>query len=137
MNEIQVTKPSGRQYNLLLDALFTIPKYKKITIDHVICIKFLSDLTVSYIIFSTDDVMNTTNNEIAFLEITIFFEEHFEIKFREGSVLKYLNFRVFPSPLGFSVYQTEHIMELVNEWLPTGKYRKVDTLFSKDSTYEN
>ena len=137
MNEIQVTKPSGRQYNLLLDALFTIPKYKKITIDHVICIKFLSDVTVSYIIFSTDDVMNTTNNEIAFLEITIFFEEHFEIKFREGSVLKYLNFRVFPSPLGFSVYQTEHIMELVNEWLPTGKYRKVDTLFSKDSTYEN
>ena len=28
-------------------------------------------------------------------------------------------------------------MELVNEWLPTVKYRKVDTTFSTDSTYEN
>ena len=27
-------------------------------------------------------------------------------------------------------------MELVNEWLPTGKFRNFDTTFSKDSTYE-
>ena len=28
-------------------------------------------------------------------------------------------------------------MELVNEWLPTGKFRKVDTPFCTDYTYEN
>ena len=29
-----------------------------------------------------------------------------------------------------------HIMELVNEWFPTGKFIKFDTLFRTDSTYE-
>ena len=58
------------------------------------------------------------------------------MKVQEGSVLKYLNFRICQSPLGFSVYQTGHIMELVNEWSPTIKFRKFDTTFSTESTYE-
>ena len=52
------------------------------------------------------------------------------------SVIKYLYFRVLQSPLGFSVDQTYHIMELVNEWFLTGKFRKVDTHFWNDSLYE-
>ena len=48
------------------------------------------------------------------------------------SVIKYLYFRVLQSPLGFSVDQTYHIMELVNEWFLTGKFRKVDTTFRTD-----
>ena len=28
-------------------------------------------------------------------------------------------------------------MELVNEWFPAGKFRKVDTLFRTESTHEN
>ena len=39
MNGIQVENPSGRQLNRLLDAVVTILKYKKITIDHAIYIK--------------------------------------------------------------------------------------------------
>ena len=58
------------------------------------------------------------------------------MKFQEGSVLKYLTFRIFRSPLGFSIDQHYHIMELLNEWLTTGKYRKVDTPFMTDYTYE-
>ena len=58
------------------------------------------------------------------------------MKAQEGSVFKYLNFRIFQSPFCFSVYHTDNIMELVNEWFPTGKFRKVDTHFRKDSTYE-
>ena len=58
------------------------------------------------------------------------------MKLQKGSVLKYLNFRICQSPLGFSVYQTGHIMELVNEWSPTIKFRKFDTTFSTESTYE-
>ena len=42
-------------------------------------------------------------------------KEDFDIKVQYGSVLKYLNFRIFKSPLGFSVDQTDHIVELVNE----------------------
>ena len=93
-------------------------KYKKIVIDHAIYIKFFSDGTVSYLTVSTDDFLITTDNETAFPELT-FFEENFEIKVQEGSVLKYINFRIFQSPLGFSDGQADHIMKLVNEWFPT------------------
>ena len=92
---------------------------------------------MSYLTVSTDDVLNTTNNENAFPELTRVFKEQFEIKVQEGSVLKYLNFRIFQSPLGFSIDQIDHIMELLNEWFPTGKFTNVDTPFRIDSSYRN
>ena len=66
MNVIKGEKTAGRQRNRLLDAVVTINKYKKITIYHDIYIKFFTDLTVSYLTVSTDDIINTTNNETAF-----------------------------------------------------------------------
>ena len=69
---------------------------------------------MSCLTVSTDDVINTNNNNTSFTELTRVFEEHFEMKFQYGSVIKYLNLRIFQSPLVFSVDQTDHIMELVN-----------------------
>ena len=44
-------------------------------------------------IVSIDVVLNTNNNnETYFPELRNMFEESFEIKFQEGSVLKYINF---------------------------------------------
>ena len=71
-------------------------------------------VTASYIKISDDDVLNTTNNDTSFTEPTRVFEEQFQKKVKEVSVLKYPNFRIFQSTLGFSVDQTDHIMELVN-----------------------
>ena len=59
------------------------------------------------------------------------------MKVQEGSVLKYLNIRICQSPLGFSVDQNDHIVELVNEWFQTGKFIKIDTTFSTYSTHKN
>ena len=56
----------------ILDIVVTIINYKKSTIDHAIYIKVFTDGTVSYITVSTDDVLNTTNNENAFTELTRF-----------------------------------------------------------------
>ena len=64
MNGIQAGKTSGRQLNRLLDAVVTILKYNKITIDHAIYIKVSSDGTVYYLTVSTDNFPCTTNNEI-------------------------------------------------------------------------
>ena len=72
MNRIQGTKPDGRKWNRLLDAVVTILKYKKNKIDHAIYIKGFSGVTVSCLTVSTDDVINTNTNEIAFTELTIF-----------------------------------------------------------------
>ena len=65
-----------------------IIKYKKRKIGHSIYIKVLSDGTVSHITVSTGDVLTTTNNETDFPELTRVFEENFEIKVQEESVLK-------------------------------------------------
>ena len=72
MDRIQGTKLAGRQCNRILDAVVTMIKYKKITIYHTIYIKVLSDGTVSYLTVSTDDVLNTTNNETEFTELKSF-----------------------------------------------------------------
>ena len=114
MNVIQGTKPAGRQWNILLDEVVTILKYNKNTIYHAIYIKVLSDVTVSYLTLSTDGVFNATNYESVFPEPKRVFEEAFDIKVQESFVLKYLNFRIFQSPLGFGVDQTDHIMELIS-----------------------
>ena len=42
----------------------------------------------------------------------------------------------FAEHIGFSIDQTYHIMEFVNEWFPYGNFREVDTPFWTDSTYE-
>ena len=74
MNGIQEKKASGKYWNRLLDAMVTMIKYKKRTIDHAIYIKVLYDGTVSYISVYTDVVINTNNNEAEFTELRRVFE---------------------------------------------------------------
>ena len=62
MNGIQETKPAGRKWNIILDAVVAILKYKKIKIDHGIYIKVFYDVTVSFLTVYTDDVLKTGNN---------------------------------------------------------------------------
>ena len=136
MNVIQGTKTSILQWNRLLDSVVMIIKYNESKIYYDIYIKVLYDLTVSYLTVSTNDFLNTNNNEIAFPEPTRLFEERFEIKVQEGSVIKYLNLLTFQSLLGFSVDNTDHIMKQVNKWFPNVIFRKVDTAFRPDYNYE-
>ena len=74
------TKPAGIQWNYLLGEMVTILKYNNITIDHAIYIKVFSDWTLSSLTVSTDDVLNTTNNDTAIPEIIKVFEKTFEIE---------------------------------------------------------
>ena len=74
MNVIQGTNTARRQWNRLLDAVVKILKYKKSTIDHDIYIKVFTDDTLSYLTISTDDVLNTTNKENEFTELTRVFK---------------------------------------------------------------
>ena len=59
-------KPSTRQWSGILDAVVKILKYEKRKIDHAIYIKTFSEKNISYLTVSTDDVLNSTNNETAF-----------------------------------------------------------------------
>ena len=73
----------------------------------MLCIKLFYDETVLYLMVSTDDVPNTTNNKTPFHELIRFFEEYFDIEIQEGYVPKYSNVRIFQHPLGFSIYQSD------------------------------
>ena len=75
--------------------MVTVLEYKKITIGHAVYIKSSSDGTVSYLTVSADDFINTTNNETEFPELKRVFEEHFDMKVQELSILKYPNLRIF------------------------------------------
>ena len=72
MNVVQGEKTDGRQLDILLDAVVTIIKYKKIANFHIIYIKVFSDVTVYYLIVSTDDVIKTNKNYTAFTELRRF-----------------------------------------------------------------
>ena len=74
-----------------------------------------SDGTMSYITVSAYYVLNTTNNKTEFPELRRVFEETFEIKFQELSVLKYLTSWFWQSPLGLIIDITDQIMVLVNK----------------------
>ena len=67
MNIIQGTKPAGRQWNGFLNAVVTITKDKKTTIDNDIYIKVFFDKPVYYLMVYTYDVLNTINQETSFL----------------------------------------------------------------------
>ena len=75
MNGIQGTKPAVRKWNRLLNTVVAIIKYNKITIYHSIYIKIFTDVTVSYLTVSADDVLNTTTNETEFPELTRVFKK--------------------------------------------------------------
>ena len=91
---------------------------------------------VYFFTVSTDDLINNTNNDSAFTETKKIFEEAFEIKIQEGSVIRYLKIRIYLSPLGVSIYQTYNIMDLVNGWLLYGEFINLDTPYQEDYTYE-
>ena len=111
-------KPSGRQCNRLIDVVVAIMKYKIFTIDHSIYIKVFPDRTVSYLTVSNGDVLNDNNNDTEFSKPRRFYEEFLEIKVQDISILKYMIFCISQSPPGFSIDQTSHITELVNERFP-------------------
>ena len=123
MNGIQGTKSAVRKLNQLINAVVKILKYNITTIDHAIYIKVFYYVTVSYLTVFTDDVLDTTKNGTGFPELRGFLEEIFVIKFQEGSVLKYPSYLIYQSGIGFSVHQNDHIMELLYEWFPTGKFK--------------
>ena len=109
-------------------------KYKKITVNNAIYINIFYDGTVSYLTVSTGDVLDIINNDTDFSGLKNVFEEKFETKVQEGYVLKYLKFKICQSPLGLSINQTDHIMKIVNEWLPMVKHRNVSSPFMIEST---
>ena len=62
-------------------------KYKKSTIDRAIYHKLFSDETISYLTFYTDNVLNNTNNEIAFPGPRKVFEEVLRLNSKTGMSL--------------------------------------------------
>ena len=124
MNGIQGTNTSGYKCKRLLDAVFTVMTYTKITVFIVRKFAVFYDGTISYLTVYTGDVLNNNNNELYCSIIIKLFQETFQIKIQELSVLKYLNFWIFQSPSGFIVDYTIHIIDLVNEWFPTRIFGK-------------
>ena len=92
MNGIKGTNPAGIQLNPLLDEVVTILKYNKITIDHAIYIKVLSDWTLSCLTVSSGGVLNATDNDTAIPEIIKVFGKRLRLKYNKYMYLSTLTF---------------------------------------------
>ena len=92
MNGIKVTNPAGNKWNRIIDAVFTVMKYKKITTDDIIYVKVFYYGNLSYLTLSTDDYMNNTNNKTSFPELKNYFSNNLGLNFN-----KYMSFnnRIF------------------------------------------
>ena len=75
MNGIQGIKTDGLKLIILLDVVFTLMIYKKITIYHSIYIKVFYDGNVPYPTVFVDDVFKNTNNMTAFPGLTRVLED--------------------------------------------------------------
>ena len=71
-NLIQVTKPSGSHWNILISDVFKIIDYKRSIIYNAIYIKLLPDGIFSFLIVSTYHIINATNNHKALQEFKRF-----------------------------------------------------------------
>ena len=69
INDIQETKPAGRQWNPLINSVIKIIIYKKSTIYHDTSIMISSYVTVSCLTVTTDNVLNIDHNETTFTEL--------------------------------------------------------------------
>ena len=58
MNGIQGKKPARRKWDILLDTVVTMIKYKNRKIDHAIYIKVFTDGMVYYLTVCTGNVLN-------------------------------------------------------------------------------
>ena len=110
MHVTEITKPSGWKLNRLFDAVVTISKYNKSTIDHDIYIKVFSDWPLYYPMVSTDDVLNTINNEKEFPELRIVLKNILILNTNNYmSLIRYIS--TFTSFLFFSV-----LIRLIISW---------------------
>ena len=66
----------------------------------------------------TDDLLIATNSSTLKNEVLQTLTAAFKVTTQEGSVIKYLNFRIIQSPHGISIDQTNHILDLVNSHIP-------------------
>ena len=108
--------------------MVTVLKYNKISTEIYIYIKVFPYGTVSHLTVSTDDVLNTTSNVTYFPNSEKSFKNNLRLKYNKYMSLnnKILGLKY---PLGFSISNTRHIMDLVNEWFPDGKCWNIDTSF--------
>ena len=98
------------KWNLILDSVVTILKYKTIIIYHAIYIKVLYNGPMSYITVSNHDVINTTNNETELLNSEEFLKKFLRLKYKKDMFLCAWIFGVCQSRLSFSVDKTDTIM---------------------------
>lgn len=86
----------------------------------------------------TDDILLVTNSNELKEEVMNTLLSAFKVTIQEGAILNYLNFRIIQSEHGVSIDQTDHILDLVNSYIPVDtKTSPVDTPLRTDRQFQS
>ena len=133
---MQGNKQASRGLYKLLTKMFATIGLFPLSVDSAI---FAMSRRSNIIIVSvqTDDLLLATNSVDLKDEVLHTLLSAFKVTTQEGTVLKYLNFRIIQSTHGVSIDQTTHIQELVNTYTPIDmKLQIVDTPLRADRQFQ-
>ena len=134
---MQGNRQASRGFYKLLSKMFATIGLFPLSVDSAI---FAMSRRSNIIIVAveTDDLLVATNSpDLKDLVLNTLLSA-FKVTTQEGSVLKYLNFRIIQSVHGISIDQTSHIQELVHTYIPVdSKIDPVNTPLRSDRQFND
>ena len=133
---MQGNKQASRGFYKLLAKMLATMGLFPLSIDKAI---FALSRGTSILILAvqTDDILLATNSKDLKEEVLNTLLSAFKVTTQEGTILKYLNFRIIQSDSGVSIDQTDHILDLVNSYIPVDtKLSPVDTPLRTDRQFQ-
>ena len=134
---MQGNKQASRGFYKLLAKMFSTIGLFPLSVDSAIfAMSRRSDIIIVSV--QTDDLLLATNSAALKDEVLNTLLSAFKVTTQEGSLVKYLNFRIIQSIHGISIDQTDHILDFVNTYIPVDtKLDPVNTPLRSDRQFQN
>ena len=134
---MQGNKQTNRGFYQLLSKIFATIELYPLSADNAI-FAMIKDTQILILAVQTDDTLVATNAPSLKDKVLSTLQQAFKVTTQEGIKLKYLNFRIIQSTHGISIDQTDHILELVNSYIPVDtKVEPANTPLRSDRQFQD
>lgn len=132
---MQGTKPASREFNILLAHLLAQVDIYPTSINSGVFV-IVENKDIMFLAIETDDILVCTNSSSLEKKIMTQIQSAFKVTVQEGDEISFLNYRIIQSVHGISVDQTQHIIDMVNDFLPPDvKVKATNTPLRSDKQF--
>ena len=137
LQNMQGTKPAGREFYRLIKAIFAKMGIHPKSIDTGLFAFTYKGKHPVLLCTETDDFLMATDYVEAYCYVSDHLKEAFGITIQSGERINYLNFRILQSKYGISIDQIDHILDLLAKiFYPKSHSRKTDTPLRTDKQFD-